>query len=69
MTTRHKTSTCDLRAVYDRFIYALKEVSRCYGQLDSRSQAEIDKITVDTYHYLQVQTGRMQMIKESAKNN
>jgi len=65
--TRHKTSTLDLRNSYDRYIYALKEVSRCYGLCDARSQAEIDRIAEDTRYYLEVQTSRMNGIKEKLK--
>jgi hypothetical protein len=62
--TRHKTSTLDLRSAYDRFIYALKEVSRCYGLTDVRTQQEIDRIADDTAFYLGLQTRRMERIKK-----
>ena len=64
---RHKTSTCDLRAAYDRYIYALKEVSRCYGLSDVRTKQEIDCIAEDTAFYLGLQTRRMERIKSEVK--
>ena len=64
---RHKTSTCDLRAAYDRYIYALKEVSRCYGLTEVKTQQEIDRIAEDTALFLGLQTRRMERIKAEVK--